>query len=79
MQNIPPGDIYQKVDWCIYEILRMKEREQNLKPKSTKTKHWYSDWTTWFCLMLGLVVLWMVYVMYMHDMGYSILLPEWMK
>lgn len=81
MINLPQqnASIYEKVDWCIYQITELDKRLDKLA-KSVPIKPWYTSFGIWLAIILVLLALLIIYVFYLSTLGYTTpYLPNWMK
>ena len=79
VENTPRKSAYtdDKIEWCIGKIMQLERQLEKLKPRLPKP--WYTDISIWISILLVLIVLILVYIFYLTEMGWTVLLPEWMK
>lgn len=63
----------QKLNWCMLSIAQV--RRQLIRPN----KPWYTSISIWFCILLVIIVLILVYVFILSEIGWGVILPEWMN
>ena len=81
--ELPPqnASVYDKVDWCICQILDINEKlDKLINPPPIASKPWYTSSGVWFAIVLTLLVLAIIYIFYLSTLGYTTpYLPSWMK
>ncbi len=67
-------ELEDKVEWCINKIMVI---EKQLQPKLSKP--WYTSFSIWLSILLGILTLVLVYFFYLSEQGWTMILPKWMN
>ena len=67
-------ELEDKVEWCIRSIMQI---QRELQPKPSKP--WYTSFSTWLVILLVIGMMVIIYLFYLSELGWTMLLPGWMK
>lgn len=71
-------DIYKELDYCLSKIEELEKKLNNIS-KPLPNKSWYKSIGIWLSIILIVLMLIVIYIFYLTNIGYGIILPAWMK